>query len=79
MGGILLHYLARIIDIGLLYIDVKIMIKIDCEGCEWNGATTSSIATFTSSSAHYFLTTIEQEKGRERQRQREHYHVVTVM
>ena len=54
------------------------MIKIDCEGCKWSGAA-SSTAAFTPSLAHY-LTTIEQEKGggekgRERKRERHHYHV----
>ena len=70
-------YLARVIDIGLLYIDVYIMIKIDCEGCKWSGAA-SSTAAFTPSLAHY-LTTIEQERGeggeREGERERHHYHV----
>jgi len=37
------------------------MIKIDCEGCKWSGAA-SSTAAFTPSLAHY-LTTIEQERG----------------
>ena len=53
------------------------MIKIDCEGCKWSGAA-SSTAAFTPSLAHY-LTTIEQEKGGDRERDREgerhHYHV----
>lgn len=73
-------YLARVIDIGLLYTDVYIMIKIDCEGCKWSGAA-SSIAAFTPPLAHY-LTTIEQEKGggerggeTERERERHRYHI----